>query len=145
LQCGLDGRSALPADLQFGAIAQLGECLDRTQEVAGSSPASSIGPRLALRSRTRAFGVLGSVGVPVLYRPALYSVPAAQVRLSGAPSLRAFLACYLAFRAGMPLGMFRARPPHPDLPEELPSWLLLMLLARAARSRALTSRSRSRT
>ena len=27
----------------YGAIAQLGERLDRTQEVAGSSPASSIG------------------------------------------------------------------------------------------------------
>jgi quercetin dioxygenase-like cupin family protein len=38
-----------------GAIAQLGECLDRTQEAAGSSPASSIsmtpsGPRVLLRS-----------------------------------------------------------------------------------------------
>src|SRR5689334_25314258 len=31
----------------YGAIAQLGERLDRTQEVAGSSPASSIGLRLA--------------------------------------------------------------------------------------------------
>ncbi len=33
----------IPSD-QLGAIAQLGECLDRTQEVAGSSPASSIRP-----------------------------------------------------------------------------------------------------
>ena len=43
----LDGRSPIPA-VRIGAIAQLGECLDRTQEVAGSSPASSIGPWTAL-------------------------------------------------------------------------------------------------
>ena len=35
-----------------GAIAQLGERLDRTQEVAGSSPASST-PALEVRSRCR--------------------------------------------------------------------------------------------
>ena len=40
--------SAGPARGPLGAIAQLEERLDRTQEVAGSSPASSI----RLRSRT---------------------------------------------------------------------------------------------
>ena len=36
-----------PATAGRGAIAQLGERLDRTQEVAGSSPASSIPKELA--------------------------------------------------------------------------------------------------
>ena len=38
---GYTGGTKRPS-LQLGAIAQLGERLDRTQEVAGSSPASSI-------------------------------------------------------------------------------------------------------
>jgi hypothetical protein len=37
------GHENLPDAASRGAIAQLGERLDRTQEVAGSSPASSIG------------------------------------------------------------------------------------------------------
>src|SRR5438105_1244873 len=39
------GPGAVRAARVHGAIAQLGERLDRTQEVAGSSPASSIGRR----------------------------------------------------------------------------------------------------
>src|SRR3954453_14066626 len=37
----------------LGAIAQLGERLDRTQEVGGSSPPSSIGPFLSVSCRCR--------------------------------------------------------------------------------------------
>jgi hypothetical protein len=42
-----------------GAIAQLGERLDRTQEVAGSSPASSISKKVLLRRSSR-----GQAGTP---------------------------------------------------------------------------------
>jgi hypothetical protein len=44
-----------------GAIAQLGERLDRTQEVAGSSPASSI--KTPARQRFYSFGWFGRPGV----------------------------------------------------------------------------------
>src|SRR4051812_46434971 len=47
-----------------GAIAQLGERLDRTQEVAGSSPASSIAPEVACKRGFRALFDSGSREVP---------------------------------------------------------------------------------
>src|SRR4051812_42004868 len=49
-----DARENSCTPLQHGAIAQLGERLDRTQEVAGSSPASSTAPEsLAWASHAR--------------------------------------------------------------------------------------------
>src|SRR4051794_4884330 len=45
----------------LGAIAQLGERLDRTQEVGGSSPPSSIGPGSAAVCGVRAFWFSGAV------------------------------------------------------------------------------------
>jgi hypothetical protein len=53
LDCGLR-RSAWP----HGAIAQLGERLDRTQEVGGSSPPSSITKASLLRGFSVVWGVL---------------------------------------------------------------------------------------
>src|SRR4029079_3138621 len=50
----LDGGFPIPAEL--GAIAQLGERLDRTQEVGGSSPPSSTGPYSATTRGVRSFG-----------------------------------------------------------------------------------------
>ena len=54
----LHGRVPIPAAARIGAIAQLGECLDRTQEVAGSSPASSIARVPSPLEGVRAFLVL---------------------------------------------------------------------------------------
>src|SRR5688572_11602197 len=54
------GPENLPDAAVLGAIAQLGERLDRTQEVGGSSPPSSIGPRVAHQRETRVFECLAA-------------------------------------------------------------------------------------
>src|SRR5215204_5834925 len=66
------GTKTLPDATHLGAIAQLGERLDRTQEVGGSSPPSSIRgtpaaagfPCFGRRSTARSFGYTAAETVP---------------------------------------------------------------------------------
>ena len=98
----LYGRVPLPADAHIGAIAQLGECLDRTQEVAGSSPASSIARVPSPLEGVRAFLVLEdsvsgvawiscarAVAPPRPAAPRLPPVPRAAARSTGPARRRA--------------------------------------------------------
>ena len=65
-----------------GAIAQLGERLDRTQEVGGSSPPSSTPPRLALPARFREGRSMRRIGLAgVVLAAFAVGAPAARAQI----------------------------------------------------------------